>query len=181
MERFFFITCFMILVGCKEDKSENINKKTEYENRVNPYLTVTLKAKVEESDKFQLYFSEEILGQYHPEDIVEVNLKGSDDFQLINFELPERIYPIKLRVDLGVNKRESPIVIEEITLSTGSKSKVYRNSELLKYFKPNKYIELDEATQSYNRKVVDGIYDPFLISININKVVTSLFKKKSIE
>lgn len=181
MRKIIFIVIVLLVTGCKNQNKETKKEKEERVIEMNSYLSVTVKAKVLEDDKFQLYFSEEIIGQYHPDDIIEANVKGIDKFQNITFNLPEHIYPIKLRIDLGVRKIETPIYIDEIVLSTGTNKKVLKNAELLEYFKPNKYIELDEFSSIYDRKTIEGLYDPFLISININDIVTNLFKENDIE
>lgn len=180
MRKTIFTVIILLTLGCKNNSKINV-KSDKQENKVESYLSVTVKAKVEEDDKFQLYFSEDITGQYHPDDIVEVNVKGEDKFQDITFNLPKRIYPIKIRIDLGTRKIETPIKINEIVLSTGTNNKVFKNAELLEYFKPNKFIKLDEASQSYDRKTVEGVYDPYLISINIDDIVTNLFKENHVE
>ena len=167
--------CLLVLLfvfGCK-----NNNKETKQNNTIdiNSYLSVIIKVKVKEDDRFQLYFSEEIIGQYHPEDIIEVDVKGENKFQKVTFDLPKYVYPTKARIDLGVRKIETPVVIDEIIFSTGTNKKVFTGSELLEYFKPNKFIELDTISRKYNRRSIDDVYDPYIISININDIVSNLF------
>lgn len=177
--RIIFIIIVFSIISCKNEV------KTQKEEIITPlmnkYLSITVNAKVLEDDKFQLYFSEEITGQYHPEDIVEVNVKGQDQLQNIVFNLPERIYPIKIRLDVGTRKFETPINIEEIIFSTGAKQKSFKGVELLEYFKPNKYLEKQTTGNNFDRKHIDGVYDPFFISINVGSIVDNIFSEKSDE
>lgn len=176
MKKIFFTAIILLTMNCKNE-NKTIVKRDKQENKieVNSYLSVIVKAKIQENDKFQLYFSEEITGQYRPENIVEVEVKGENKFQNVTFNLPKYIYPIKMRIDLGVRKIETPVVIDEIIFSSGTNKKVFAGSELLEYFRPNKFIELDTVSQKYNRKSIDEVYDPFIISININHIVSNLF------
>ena len=177
MRKIIFIAITLLTISCKNENKTNIkNDKQKDTKEINSFLSVTVKAKVQEDDKFQLYFSEAITGQYHPEDIVEVGVKGENKFQNITFDLPKYIYPIKMRIDLGVRKIETPVFIEEIVFSTGANKKIFTRFELLEYFRPNKYIDFDKSLNRYNRKTISDIYDPFIVSINISNIVDSLFK-----
>jgi hypothetical protein len=181
MRKIIYLFTLLLVFSCKNNDKEVEKIKHNSPIEMNTYLSVTIKAKIQEDDKFQLFFSEEVTSQYHPEDIVEVYFKGQDKFQDITFNLPERIYPIKTRIDLGVKKNETPIIIEEIVFSTGTNNRIFKGSEISEYFKPNRFVDLEGVSEIYNRKSIEGAYDPFLISININNIVTNLFKEQTIE
>ncbi|GAA3588412.1 hypothetical protein GCM10022396_02080 [Flavivirga amylovorans] len=169
----------MLITNCKNKGEEGKNNITG--SIMNDYMTVIIKAKVIEDDKFQLYFSEKIIRQYHPDDIVEINIKGRDDCQNIVFNLPKGIHPIKIRLDVGVKKIETPIWIEEISFSNGAKHFSFKGAQLSKYFRPNKYLEQKTSSNTYERKAIEGVYDPFLISINVDNIVNNLFNESSNE
>lgn len=77
--------------------------------------------------------------------------------------------------DKQENKVDTSRFIDEIIFSIGANKKVFIGPELLEYFKPNKFIELDTISKRHNRKSIDRIYDPFIICININNIVSNLF------
>lgn len=174
MKRIILIISLSIL-SCKGESSSS--QKDEIKTKINPYLTVILKAEVSEDDVFEVFFSEEIINQYHPDDKIRTNVKGSSGVQDIVFELPEKIYPMKLRIDVGSKEFETPVKLNEVILTTGANVKSFSGEELNTFFKPNKYIEIDNTlSNTYNRKLVDGVYDPFFVSINLYDLVISLFK-----
>jgi len=47
----------------------------------------------------------------------------------------------------------------------------------LESFKLDKCLEQQTLTNNYNRKAIDGIYNPFSISINTGVIVANLFNK----
>ncbi|MDW5288996.1 hypothetical protein [Formosa sp. PL04] len=177
MKRIILVLALMAF-SCKDKPVENKNIKSI---EMDSYLTVVINAKVLENDKFEVYFSEDILNQYHVEDKIEKHVIGDTEFQDISFQLPERIYPIKLRIDIGSSEVESPIEIRKITLSTTAKSKSFEGPELNTFFKTNKFIEHEESNNIYNRISIDGVYDPFMVTININDIVTNLFNEDNVE
>ena len=178
MKKYIVLT-LLIIVSCKNEPKAN--KDLTEKIKMDSYLTVVLKGIVAENDTFEVFFSEFFTEQYYPLDKVQVNVEGKQDEQEIVFKLPEKIYPTKLRIDIGSRGNETSIKINEITLSTGTKKITFKDSELLEYFKPNKFINLDDSNHGYIRKSIDGIYDPYLISININDIVTNLFKENNVE
>lgn len=164
----------LLLFSCGKEKKK-IDLKKEVSS-INNHLTVTVKAIVKEDDSFDLFYSENFLGQYQPVDIVKAKVIGGEKPQDIIFKLPEKIYPIKLRLDVGSKKYNTSIDIEKIVFSTGNNKKVISASEFKSIFKPNKYLKKIDGTNSYNRQTINNIYDPFFITINIEDMVMDLFK-----
>jgi hypothetical protein len=163
----------LLSFSCNEKKNKDIEKQNLKKD--NSHITLTLKAVVLEDDEFDLYYSEEILGQYHPDDYLKVKVLGKNEFQEIIFDLPEKIYPIKLRLDVGSKGHDSNIKIDQIILSNGKKSRSINTAEFTSIFKPNKYLAKISGENTYSRKTIDNIYDPFFVSINIDEIVTKLF------
>ncbi len=168
------IVLILISFSCKE-KSNKIVEEKQSAVKINSYLSVTLKAVVTEDDEFHLYYSEDVFGQYQPENFVKVAVKASVERQEIIFILPDGVYPIKLRMDVGSKAHLTPIQIEQIKLSSGLNEKIIDSSTFNSIFKPNKYLEKIDGSNSYSRTPIDGVYDPFFISISIDEMVMNLF------
>jgi hypothetical protein len=165
----FLILLIVLLFSCKGEEGKSKTKNIQ----INNYLTLDMKAKVPNNDKFDVFFSEFIIQQYRPEDLMETNIIGINSYQNIIFKFLEETYPIKLRLDLGSENQTSPVEIKSITFSTADKSKVSQGEELRTFFKPNKYISKEAGTNIYNRKIIDNTYDLFLVSVNT--IITNLF------
>lgn len=168
----FFIS-LMILISCKNKNQQQQN--IEKDAKINDFLTVEIKAKVLEDDIFEIYYAEDHRDSYRPEDKVRVQVKGEGDFQRINFKFPDRVYPMKLRIDIGRNRHETSIEILEIKLSTGKNSRIFFGTEIDKKFRQNRFIEHKPNTNNFKRRIVDEVYDPFLLSIDLSDEIVSLF------
>lgn len=181
IEQICLILFSIAIISCTNEKSKNqgnesissqitLNKKTEKN------LEFIVDIKVKNDDYFYLYYSEHIFSQYHKDDLVVQKVIGSEHFQKIKFIIPESICPIKFRLDVGNNKKQKTMNLNKIILKYGSKECVFKGKNLVKTFKPNKYIDLDETVFSFKTKAINGNYDPFFITININTVIDSLLK-----
>ena len=173
-----FSLMLLIICSCGRDiKNSDQNKKIENKIQINDYLTVTIKAKVQEDDIFEIYYAENLENSYIPEDRVQVGIKGSNKFQEIDFKFPKRVYPLKMRIDLGLRRNETDIEIEEIKLSTGEKNIRFSTAEIVEKFRFNKYILHNSETNSFSRKIVDDLYDPIIFSGNLTQEVTEIFSE----
>lgn len=148
--------------------------QTESE-KINDYLIIDIKAKVLEDDIFEIYYSEDPKDLYLPENKVRANVKGGANFQNINFKFPDRTYPMKFRIDIGLNRNETIIEILEIKLSTGKNSKTFSGSEIGKNFRTNQFIQYNPSSNSFNRHILNGAYDPFLLSLDLSDDIVNLF------
>tara|TARA_R110000765_G_scaffold84294_2_gene163196 strand:+ start:2584 stop:3096 length:513 start_codon:yes stop_codon:yes gene_type:complete len=147
----FFVSC-----GDKEKKFQKHSSR------------IILTAKVIEDDKFQLFYIDPATGKYNERDVVRVNVKGSQDFQSIVFELPLKTFPKQFRIDIGENKIESHIEIDSLTIVFGSKKLVMNNMTFNRFFKHNIYIE-ENGNGIYSRKLINNKYDPFFSSTEFLK------------
>lgn len=152
--------------GCGHKETKN--------HKAHDYLTVILELKVEYDDVFEVYFAENIKNQYNEKDRLGVFVRGKNSFQKVVFRLPQRTYPLKLRIDLGSKGIESPIILRQIILTTGVRSKIIPMEELKFYFRLNPYLELGKNRFMY-RKKIDNKYDPYLISKDLTKTIIELF------
>jgi hypothetical protein len=178
MKRIAIIFLILITVGCKNKSQstsdieiqETIKEEAKRDNQFKVIMEVTVK----EDDKFQLFYIDDSPeGTFTPEKRVVVNLKGSDSSQKIQFRLPEKVLPYKFRIDLGENKMETIILINEIKLQYNDEKIVIDALVLERFFQPNMYLQKTE--NGYLRKTIEGRCDPFLVSTPL------LIKKMELE
>ena len=84
---------------------------------------------------------------------------------------------MKLRIDLGSKRHETPIQLEEIVLTTGGNSRVFKFEEIKTNFRKNQYLEIDPESNGYVRKLINGVYDPFILSGDLTKITVALFSE----
>ena len=152
-------------------------KAKEEKSKIADFLTVSLKTKLAEDDILEVYYSESVQAPYNNQDKLSLYVKGDSLIQNIVFRLPDRIYPMKLRIDLGSKRHETPIQLEEIVLTTGGNSRVFKFEEIKTNFRKNQYLEIDPESNGYVRKLINGVYDPFILSGDLTKITVALFSE----
>ena len=171
------IICLILITfffGCNNEKRRIANaapnqvesKKLIKDNLLKVIIDIT----ISEDDRIQLFYVDDMPdGAFSAEKRIAHNVKGSNSAQKINFTLPHKPFPFKLRLDLGENNIQSAVKINSIELKYNSDSIFIENSVLEYFFHPNIYLEKVDSV--YLRKTLNGRYDPFLVS-------TPLLEKK---
>ena len=151
------IFLLLFLIACN-NRTQN-NKKNNFK--------ITLKARVLQDDKFQVFYVDEKNKGYSEDNRITTSVYKSQDFQEITFLLST--IPLKFRIDLGENRYESIVEIEKVILDNGNDKIELDNSALHRFFESNIYLK--RVQKGYSRKALDNRYDPFLES-------TPLLEKK---
>lgn len=162
-----FISIYSILICLL---MSSCNSKSDLESNVK----VTLKAKVSLNDKFQLFYSDSYIDNYTEQSSQVIDVKSSEEPQEITFEVPNRFVPNRIRIDFGNQVAQKEIQLEEIRITAGNKSKSFKANEILTMFEFNKYAEYDSSAKKLSLKTVEEMYDPFLISKNLQPVFRAL-------
>ena len=68
---------------------------------------------------------------------VWVEFTGSETNQKIVFNLPENVYPNQLRIDFGIDNRQTEIKLNSILIEYFGKSKIFNGLDVFNYFRPN--------------------------------------------
>ncbi len=135
-----------------------------------------LKAKVLENDAFQLFYLLEDQTGFSEKQNISVKIIGDTIIQNIEFVLPIDKPISKLRLDIGKNPRQKPMIIEYATLGALESSFEYQIS---KSFSPNYFITYK------NGAIVTSLdsekYDPFFVSnFDVSSVIKELSQEKSL-
>jgi hypothetical protein len=172
----FTFLIILLIVSCK-DLEQKTNDKIINENTQN-FLSITLNAKVLKDDSFQVFYKYENEAPFLEENSKWVEFEGSVEPQQIVFNLPENEIPNFIRVDLGVNKNQSPIVFNSLKLNYQGKEQFITGNELSNFMIPNPCLEVS----SNNLEVIlitkefGGSYDPFMYSeLTLQKLLESIY------
>ncbi|MFX0556024.1 hypothetical protein ACOCEA_04460 [Maribacter sp. CXY002] len=169
MAKFFkinFVIFLTIVFGCK-GPSKNI------EPALQDKLAISFDAIFYADDELQLYYKTKE-GIYTEEKSIKLQLEGSDSFQKIQFVLDQLIFPQNIRIDLGKNKEQKIIRIENFRFNYNNQKHVLTDQEFKKYFVPNKYIKANFNNLTFTPLVIDKLYDPYLSSYDISYFVNKL-------
>ncbi|WNH08615.1 hypothetical protein [Thalassobellus suaedae] len=169
MKKVVLFIAVMLTVACKDNKvKKDIDEQIEHVskkeiNQDKDILKVQLEARVLENDIFDiLYVSDSTEGTLNSNDRVGLNVKGSSNMQILEFKLPPKKFPYKLRIDLGGNgiKNETNIEINSINFLLNGKEVKIDSTLLNQYFKHNVY--LNKTGNGFERRVFKEKYDPFI-------------------
>jgi hypothetical protein len=121
---------------------------------------------------YRLYESD----QYSGAEKITKEVIPNGNFQEIKFELKEQVYPYNIRLDLGENKEQPPVLIEECVLHYGNETFKIEGKDLNKYFHFNKGIEVNSDSTTFTLKTFKrgdvDIYDPFIRgNLKLNNVL----------
>ena len=161
----------------KKLEDENKTQTVEVEPKKDDILKVVLEVSTEEADRIQLFYTSESEEEgYSAKKQLIKSIKGASESEKIEFELPAKIIPYKLRIDLGdnSNRYESQINILSVTFKLND-NEFFITPELMdSFFQPNIYLERN--ANGYKRKIVEEKYDPFIVSkaILIKKIELDL-------
>ncbi len=145
------------------------NYLKNYENKELNNMVVVLSAKVLKDDVFQLFYQETPESKFKIEKSVRVNIKGSDVYQDITFELPKIQDLFRLRLDIGENLDQNTVVIKEIKFLKENEEFVFGANGFNRLFAPNKYVTAsDNGGFLGKHAVIDSkpVYDPYFISVD---------------
>lgn len=166
------LCCIMFFsIGCnqKPDKKplesieENIVKPAESKK----VFSLTLEAVVEKEDIFSLYYTQYEDERFSGEQLINTKVYPSDQAQQIIFELPEKDYPLNIRLDFGSNSSQGKIRIIECDLKYSNSSYKIKGSELYKYFGFNEGVEILPDSTTFKLKTYKDSsgekYDPYIV------------------
>ena len=96
--------------------------------------------------------------------------------QDILFDLPENMYPERLRLDLGKNVNQDPIKLNSVTLIWNDKKYEFSKEELKNDLRPSKFVIFDKERLIVKTVEVNGRYDPYFYTMNLNNIVDFLLE-----
>lgn len=139
-------------------------------------IGVYLNAVVPLDDVFEVYFFQTGQNGFSPQDFVSVKITGDPNAQDIIVELPEDVYPERIRLDVGKRKDQGQMKLNSIGLFYNEKEYVFTKSEIVKGFKPSKFIDLDTNDLTFTTKSIEGRYDPYFYSMRVTNIVNYLLE-----
>ena len=178
----FFAFTMLMSFSCKDNKGSNIEPKESIDQvakeTFSDDFTFVLKAKVGQKDTFQIFYIQDPSEAYNDKEFVSVEVSPNDEFQNIEFRLPNNVYPHNLRLDIGVNKAQASIQIEKLTLIYKSGTYLIEGKDLPNYFFLNEGIVVDPGSSTFTLKTFEKngseVYDPYMVgNPELNNIIYS--------
>ena len=172
-----FVLSVFLFASCKDDKTSTPESKEAVKK-----IKVTLSATVKTDDDFQLFFKEEDNASKPFEEVNSVwtAVKANENSQNIEFVLPEDVFPNYLRLDIGKNDKQQPVIISSLKIEYGDKKFEMNSTAFIEnYFVHNNSIEIKDKSKGevIPKKDENGTYDPvFNSGENLKPELLKLYK-----
>ncbi len=144
-------------------------------------LTVVLTAKVPKDDSFQFFYSNGEKVAFRVPHSVRTEVKGSSDWQQIEFVLDSVGVLNGLRLDIGSNPEQGPVTIGQIAFFKENETIRLGADRFREVFRPNRFVEVTGAGayqgvsgSSGNRK----IHDPYFTADGSDQLIAALRYQK---
>lgn len=136
-------------------------------------LVISFEAIVQLDDEFKLYYRKK--GEkYKESESSKFSLKGSDEYQRIEFVLDQLVFPQNIRLVLGSNREQKEIQIKNIQFQYNNQKHVLTKQEIKKYFVANGSLEANFEELRFIPLGTKKEYRPFLDSYDISYFVNKL-------
>ncbi|MCF8371347.1 MAG: hypothetical protein K9H64_06980 [Bacteroidales bacterium] len=143
-----------------------------FEKQVQDKITIEIEIQVKDKDFIQLFYLQEGKPNFSEPNSFCQDVKGGNDFQILNFDIPLDTAITKIRIDLGENPNQQSIFIRSLTLKTELDTLIFSDS-LNKVFVWNRFVSCRNDT--FHTVTIARKYDPYLVSAQpLNEIITEL-------
>lgn len=163
-----------LLISCKNEKSVD-DLPIVQEKVAESKVSVTVDMLVTVDDSFQLFYSEDNTLNFSEDKCVRVNVKGKETTQKIVFELPDDVGFTFLRFDVGENKQQKEMKIENFAIKYYDKKFEAKGNLFFQYFSANDQIKIDMDKSTFITQGADT-HDPVFyplepLGVELNKLI----------
>jgi hypothetical protein len=153
----FSLVFMSMFFSCKDDSK--IEEEVVVQNK--PVFKIALDLVIKKDDSLQVFYCENGETEINGANTVWSSVKGNNNSQQVIFNLPEDVFPTKLRIDLSKNKDQDEIEIKGFTINYDKKSFSVKDTMFYQYFIPNEQIDWDRKKAIAKFKSKEGeFFDP---------------------
>lgn len=152
----------LFVFACNKDKAKENTKaeapKIPVTENVDKRYKVKLDFIAKKDDSFSLFYTEDGSIDFTKIEPIWVEFKGNPEMQEIVFNIPDKVVPTQIRLDFGVNKDQSEVVIRSLKMEHAGKYFEAQGNLFFEYFRPDptKTI-IDKETAVVKAVVKDGV------------------------
>ncbi|OYQ41556.1 hypothetical protein [Flavobacterium aurantiibacter] len=172
-----FLSLFLaiFLLACKGEKQ---TEQVAVEKPVDSKVKIVVDMIVPKDDSFQIFYTEDGTSVFNEEKSVRVNVKGQPTTQKIVFNFPEDVAFSFLRFDVGENKEQQQMKIENFTVDYFGKKFEAKGNLFFQFFAPNEQLTVDMNGSTFVPKKSGNIHDPIFyplepLGVELEKLVKS--------
>mgnify|MGYP000843853186 FL=1 len=164
----------ILSISCKNEKSVDqlpVVEEKLPESKVN----VTVDMVVPVDDSFQLFYTEDNTLNFSEEKCVRVNVQGKEKSQKIVFELPDDVAFTFMRFDVGENKQQKEMKIENFVIKYYDRKFEAKGNLFFQYFSPNNQLKVDNQKSTFvveEKETHDPVFYPLEpLGVELNKLI----------
>ncbi len=148
----------------KELKAPQVRNIKSSKN-IKESFQVILNTLVKKNDNFQLFYSNSS-SSFSEKQSINKSVLGKKHYQIIEYNISENIFPNKIRIDIGSNRKQNSIKIESIVFRYKTKEIFIPENLIPKFIKPNSFIDFNPNNYLYSLHTLEQnektTYDPYL-------------------
>jgi len=149
----FLLFTLTLFIGCKNDSTQNANKKSSDAN-----FKITLNVIVKKDDNFSLFYNQDGSTDFSKIAPLWVGVKGKGTEQKVIFTLPKKVTPKQLRLDFGLAKNQENIFFKSMIIENNGKKRAIKGSELAGFFIADvKKCTFNASTGNIKAVIKDGV------------------------
>jgi hypothetical protein len=129
---------------------------------------IIIRGEFKSDDLVEIYYAENSLEEFSSEKKITSKINGKDVIQDVVFLLPEKTYPIKVRLDISDNRDQKGIEIESFHFIIGKDKLEILQKDFGSYFVANNYINFNPNNGKFDCKYIEENgnknYNPYFVS-----------------
>ncbi len=145
-----------VFIGCKDDGKTSESTDLTKQIKVEEGVKVSLEAIIKKDDEIHLYYTEDGSIDFKNPPMT-TKVVGNENAQIVTFNFPEEVFPNEVRLDMGTNLAQEPIILKSIKFEYKGKTRLFVGPEIGMYFRSDgSNCIYDIPTGTVTGKVVDG-------------------------
>lgn len=137
----------LLLLSCGKEKEAKVPAAVE---EVKDKYVVSLDAIYEKNDTCMVFIYDENNNEFLDKRI-KIAVKGSPNFQKIDFQLPEGLKPSNLGIGFSSNKEQESLTLKSITIQN-KENAIVKADDYLTFFANNDCLVMDLTTSKHKLK-----------------------------
>lgn len=141
------------------------SRKEAKKNNQEKIFEIEIEYKILKDDIFQVfYIDQDSKEKFSEEKMISKKINKSQKTNSISFNLPKEVIPKKIRIDLGENKCQEEITINQIKLKYSGNEIIVKEKYIPHFFVMNSFLKYDPSSGEFRSISINNRYDPFIIS-----------------
>ncbi|MFV0162261.1 hypothetical protein OBK04_01165 [Empedobacter falsenii] len=173
------ISSFLTLSSCGDKKGgrNNLSETEELTNIEAKGLVINLEGVFTKNDVYQIFYTDDSV--FTEQNSVKTTVYGQSVLQKVSFQLPEKIKPQNLRLDLGNNFNQSAVSIKKIEIMYNDQILNIEGDMFREYFPTTSSVQYDGTSLEYLlKKNEDGSFDPVMFgSDQVKKGLNKIYNQ----